>query len=39
MGNARARLLINAVATYVIEKHHPNCFSCQDVGVTSLSVA
>ncbi|HVQ41921.1 MAG TPA: AAA family ATPase [Vicinamibacterales bacterium] len=42
MGNlARAREhLDRAVTTYVIEKHHPNCFlSCQDVGVTSLSVA
>jgi class 3 adenylate cyclase/predicted ATPase len=38
---ARAREhLDRAVSTYVIEKHHPNCFlSCQDVGVTSLSVA
>ena len=32
--------LDRAVANYVPEKHHPNCFlSCQDVGVTSHSVA
>jgi class 3 adenylate cyclase/predicted ATPase len=32
--------LDRAVATYVPEKHHANCFlSCQDVGVTSRSVA
>lgn len=32
--------LERAVAAYVPEKHHANCFlSCQDVGVTSRSVA
>ncbi|MBI3400392.1 MAG: AAA family ATPase [Acidobacteria bacterium] len=32
--------LDRAVATYVPERHHANCFlSCQDVGVTSRSVA
>ena len=32
--------LERAVANYVPEKHHANCFlSCQDVGVTSRSVA
>jgi class 3 adenylate cyclase/predicted ATPase len=38
---AQARVhLDRAVATYVPEKHHANCFlSCQDVGVTSRSVA
>ena len=39
LGQARLHL-DRAVATYVPEKHHPNCFlSCQDVGVTSRSVA
>ena len=32
--------LDRAVANYVVERHHANCFlSCQDVGVTSRSVA
>jgi class 3 adenylate cyclase/predicted ATPase len=32
--------LDDAVARYVAERHHANCFlSCQDVGVTSRSVA
>jgi tetratricopeptide (TPR) repeat protein len=39
LAEARAHL-DRAVATYVPAKHHANCFlSCQDVGVTSRSVA
>ena len=39
LGLARTHLDA-AVANYVVERHHANCFlSCQDVGVTSRSVA